>query len=186
MGPEVIPEPWNSFLAEIDRMATSDIDLRCIGGFAVSIYHGFARHTGDIDVIDVTPHGAIAWLSQTAGEGSPLHKQYRIYLQIVTIAAVPYWSESRLNEIFPGRFEKLRLFVLDPYDLALSKLTRSLDVDTEDVKHLARSNALDLALLDARYREELRPYVSGSIALHDQTLRPWIEAIREERGEGPA
>ena len=104
-------------------------------------------------------------------------------MQIVTIPTVPYSYETRLTEIYSGRFERLRLFVLDPYDLALSKLTRALDVDTEDIKHLARSQQLDLAFLEARYTDELRPYVLGAVALHDQTLRMWLAAIREERGE---
>lgn len=63
-------------------------------------------------------------------------------------------------------------------------LERNLEIDFEDVKHLARSRDLDLALLEARYKDELRPYVSGPVERHDETLRLWIDAIREERGEG--
>lgn len=44
-----------------------------------------------------------------------------------------------LSETFRGEFDRLKLFVLDPYDLAPSKLTRNLDIDVEDVKRLARS-----------------------------------------------
>jgi DNA-binding NtrC family response regulator len=42
-------------------------------------------------------------------------------LQVVTVASVPESYEDRLREIFPGLFQRLRLFVLDPYDLVLSK-----------------------------------------------------------------
>jgi hypothetical protein len=97
MPAERMPEPWPSFLAEIDRSAAAPIDLHCLGGFAVSVYYG-------------------------------------------------------------------------------------LEVDVEDVKHLARSKNLDLDLLKARYKAELRPIVVGPPERHDQTLRLWIEAINEERG----
>lgn len=183
MGSERVPEPWQSFLADIDRATTEQITLHCIGGFAVSLYYGVARPTGDIDVVHVTPHAAKAWLAAAAGEGSALHKMHKVYLQIVTVATVPHAYEERLTEMFRDQYSRLRLLILDPYDLALSKLTRNLDVDAEDVKHLLRLRALDLDVLEARYREELRPYVSGPVERHDQTLRLWIAAAREEREE---
>lgn len=102
---------------------------------------------------------------------------------MLLIASLPYLYEDRLVELFPGQFERLRLLVPDPHDLALSKLTRNLDVDFEDVKHLARSTRLDLGILEARYAAELRPYVSGPPQRHDQTLRLWIAALRDERGQ---
>src|SRR5205085_6516112 len=110
---------------------------------------------------EVRPNAAKVWLAGAAGQGSVLHKKHKVYLQIVTVASIPYSYEDRLTEIFQGDFEKLRLFVLDPYDLALSKLTRNLEVDVEDVKHLVRSQHLDLHLLEVRYREELRPDIIG-------------------------
>jgi hypothetical protein len=182
MGPELAPEPWRSFLADIDRTATQSLVLHCIGGFAVSLYYGLSRPTGDIDVVEVAPSEAKGWLASTAGRGSPFHRKHKVYLDVVTVATVPYSYEDRLTEIFPRECEKLRLFVLDPYDLALSKLTRNLEVDLEDVKYLARSSNLDLRLLEGRYEDELRPYVSGPVERHDQTLRLWLEVIREERG----
>jgi hypothetical protein len=167
-------------LAAIDREVTAPMDLHCIGGFAVSVHYGLARPTGDIDVVEVKPSHLKEWLARTAGEGSALHQKYRIHLQIVTVATVPYSYEERLIEIETGQFSKLRLFVLDPYDLVLSKLTRNIEVDAEDVKHLARSQNLDLDLLERRYKDELRPYVMGPFERHDQTMEIWLGAIREE------
>jgi hypothetical protein len=84
--------------------------------------------------------------------------------------------------MFAGVFKRLHLFVLDPYDLALSKLSRNLELDFEDVRHLAHARSLDLEVLEARYHKELRPYVLGPVERHDQTMRLWIEALREVRG----
>ena len=182
MASERMPEPWFSFLSAIDRAATAPISLQCIGGLAVSLHYGLSRPTGDIDVIEVTPSEAKPWLSRTGGEGSALHKKHKVYVQIVTVASVPYLYEERLTEIFRGEFQKLRLFVLDPYDLVLSKLTRNVEVDVEDVKHLVRSQKLHLARLEARYNEELRPYLTGPVERHDLTMQLWLATFREERG----
>jgi hypothetical protein len=85
--------------------------------------------------------------------------------------------------MFPGAFSRLKLFVLDPYDLALTKLSRNAEIDMEDVKHLAAARNLDLDVLKERYVQELRHKVIGPVERHDRTLELWIEAIREERGK---
>ncbi len=180
MWPESLPEPWQSFLTDLDKAAAGPLELRCIGGFAVSLYYGLARPTGDIDVVDVLPNDKKSWLATTAGEDSPLHRRHRVHVQIVAVATVPYNYEDRLRQV-TGRFKRLRLFVLDPYDLALSKVTRNLDVDFDDVKYLAQALSLDIDLLEARYHEELRPYVVGPPERHDLTIKLWVEAIRELR-----
>jgi hypothetical protein len=181
MPPDRIQEPWLSFLSEIDRAAPASIALTCIGGFAISLHYGFLRSTGDIDVVEVEPGEMKAWLQSFAGEGSALHRKHRVHLQIVTVADLPYAHQDRVIPIFQDRFERLRLFVLDPIDLVLSKLTRNFDVDIEDAKHLVRSSNLDLDALEARYRDELRPYVTGPPERHDTTVKLWLAAFREER-----
>ena len=190
MPPDKLPEPWHSFLAEIDRLVTEDIELHCIGGFVVSLRYGLDRPTGDIDIVQAKPAKAKAWLTATAGAGSALHKKHKVYLQVVTVASIPENYESRLTELFDGQFRRLRLFVPDPYDLALSKLTRNFDIDADDVKHLAAACDLDLEMLKSRYESELRPIVIGTVDRHDRTLQLWIDAITEQRrtaskGAGP-
>ena len=183
MPSEHLPEPWSAFLTDIDEAATIEMELLCIGGFAVSLYYGLLRPTADIDVADVRPGSATRWLNGVAGFGSALHQKHRVYLQIVSIASLPYFHEDRRVEIFGARFRHLRLLVLDPYDPALSKLTRGSDIDTDDVKYLARAQHFNLDLLERRYHEELRPYAIGPAERHDVTLQLWINAIREERNE---
>jgi hypothetical protein len=176
-----LPNPWRSFLGEIDGLAGRKMELHCIGGFAVSLHYGLHRPTGDIDIVEARPADAKPWLTQTAGVGSALHKKHRIYVQVVTAATIPDNYESRLTEVFTREFRWLRLFVPDPYDLALSKLARNLDIDMEDVKHLAKACALDLGEFERRYQNELRPIAIGPTDRHDGTLRLWMDAIREER-----
>lgn len=47
--------------------------------------------------------------------------------------------------------------------------------------YLARKGPLDVAILQQRYREELRPYVLGNPEICDDALANWIEAIGEQR-----
>jgi hypothetical protein len=78
-------------------------------------------------------------------------------LDLVAVAPLPEDYESRLREIFPGAFKKVRLLALDPYDIALSKLERNTRRDRDDVKYIARTLPMDLTVLMQRYEEELKP-----------------------------
>lgn len=186
MPSEKVPEPWRSLLADIDARCPQAIEMHCIGGFAVTLHYGLMRPTGDIDVWHVIPSNAAAWLANIAGPGTELHRRHRVYVQVSGVATVPEDYEIRLVEVFPGEFEKLRILVLDPYDLALSKLERNAEIDVEDVKHLAKAAKFDLDVLADRYRRELRTFLTGPEAKHDLTLELWIDAIKEERGQGGA
>jgi hypothetical protein len=99
-----------------------------------------------------------------------------LYFQRVVGASVPESYEERLTEIFEGEFTRLHLFALDPYDLALSKLSRNSEVDREDVRYLAKHVPLDPQLLQRRYDHELRPIILGNQAEHDLTVKMWIAA----------
>ena len=82
--------------------------------------------------------------------------------------------------MYPQAFRRLRLFALDPYDLALSKLERNIQRDRDDVRFLARTIPFDLEILQERYRKELR-WQLGNPAREDLTLKLWIEIIQEDR-----
>ena len=94
----------------------------------------FLCATGDLDVLEIAPTGAVQTMLALGGQGGPLHKKYKIYLDRVGVAKVPENYEDRITEIFPKVFKHLRLLALDPYDLALSKLERSLQRDRDDIK----------------------------------------------------
>jgi hypothetical protein len=145
----------------LDAQCAQAIEMHCIGGFAVTLHYGRMRPTGDIDVWHVIPSGAAPWLTKIAGEGTELHRKHRVHVQVSAVATVPEDYESRLVEVFAGEFKMLRILVLDPYDLALSKLERNAEIDIEDVKHLARALNFDLDVLAGRYRNELRPFLTG-------------------------
>ena len=180
MAPNRLPEPWNSFFADINNVLSESIQLHCLGGFAMTTLYGLERPTADVDVLPIGARSVTQQLIELAGEGSPLHKRHKIHLQIVGVATVPLNYEDRLIEMFPRSFKHLHLFALDPYDLALSKIERNTQRDRDDVKYLARMVPLDLGILQERYQTELRPDL-GNPEREDLTIELWIEAIQEER-----
>jgi hypothetical protein len=159
----------------VDQHLKEDASLHCIGGFVLTIRHGLERGTGDLDYIGIVPIRAQQSLEQIAGRGSALAAKYGLYVQSVT-TDLPDGYEERLTELCPGVFKHLRLFALDPHDLALSKLTRNHPVDRADVAHLAKTVPLEANTLVERYRQELRPIITGDAEKHDLTLQMWIEA----------
>ena len=142
--------------------------------------YGFSRPTADLDVLEITPRDAARLMLELGMQGRALHRKYKLYLDQVGVAHVPQNYEDRLKEIFPGTLRNLRLFALDPYDLALSKLERNIQRDRDDVKHLARTVPLDLEVLKDRYHQELR-WQLGNPEREDLTPRLWVEAIEEEK-----
>ena len=169
------PEPWAGFLEEVDSLLSEEVRLHCVGGFVITACYRFPRPTGDVDYISVQPYGVGVHLQQIAGQGSKLHKKYKLYMQQVGVGNHPHDYEKRLIEMYHGHFRHLRIFVLDPYDLALCKLERNIERDREDVKYLAKQVPLDFRVLEQRYREELRPYLAN-VKRHDLTLELWREA----------
>lgn len=179
-GSKQVPDPWRSFLEELDRQATEETRLECMGGFVVTVLYEFSRETSDLDVLLIAPREQCKPLLELGAEGGSLHKKYKVYLDYVGVAKVPENYEERLTEMFAGKFRHLRICALDPYDLALSKLERNIQRDRDDVKHLARAIPLDLEILKGRYAKELR-WQLGNPTREDLTLKLWIEMIEEDR-----
>ncbi len=177
---ESVPEPWFSFLSELDAIATGPVHFHCLGGFVVTMLYRLGRTTADVDVLQITPGSEQPALARVAMQGGELHHKHGVYLDHVTVATYPEAYASRLCEMFPGVFRHLHLMALDPYDLALTKLERNSRRDRSDVEHLARAVPFDLNLLRDRYQNELRPYLLNPDR-EDDTLTFWIEIIEELR-----
>lgn len=175
-----LPEPWKSFLADIDESVSSGVALHCLGGFVVTACYGLPRPTGDLDVLLVFPSESQATLVTLAGQNSDLHKKHGVYLDVVTVATYPENYEQRLIEVFPGACRHIRLFALEAYDLVLAKLERNLQRDRDDFAYLANTVPLDLSILRNRYNDEMRVYL-GRPDREDVTLQLWIDIVEERR-----
>src|SRR5947207_11880744 len=114
MPSKAIPEPWRSFLSDIDERLTEEVELHCLGGFVITVLYELARPTADVDVVAITPRSEVEPLMNLAGQGSELHRKHKVYLQLVGVVTLPDSYEERLTEIFPRGFKHLRLLALDP------------------------------------------------------------------------
>lgn len=138
--------------------------------------YGLERSTADLDVVELAPREASDTLMTLGFQGGPLHHKHRVYLDRVSVAAIPENYENRLREMFPGTYRHLRMMALDPYDIALSKLERNSQKDRDDVRFLAKTIPLDLGVLQERYDIELR-WQLGRPEREDLTLRLWMEML---------
>jgi hypothetical protein len=168
------PEPWRSFFADLDEQLTERVDLHCCGGFVATQLYGVARTTSDVDFLAVVPN-LRSVLDRLAGQGSALHKKHKVYLDPVTVATPPEDHEERLIPMFPNTWPKVHLFALEVHDLALSKLERNFERDSNDVQHLARAGCLEPEILQERYTKEMRPNLISHEERHDMTLKQWLE-----------
>jgi hypothetical protein len=127
-------------------------------------------------VLVVWPPDIAVRISELAGKGSTLQKKHKVYVDQVGVVNYPDDYEGRLVRAFPV-WSNLRLWALDPHDLALSKLERSNDRDIRDVIFLAQAGLINRDTLVNRFETELEPYLVGRTPEWNRTtLRMWIEA----------
>lgn len=180
MASKDIPEPWLSFLKEIDESLDTEISFHCFGGFAIKMHFGLPRETSDVDIVSAAVSAQYDELQTLAGKDSALHKKHTVYLDLVgTTAVLPDSYDDRLIEFETKFLDRIRLFLMEPHDIILAKLGRDAPKDVQDVMYLARIAELDTDLLRSRYRSELYPYVIGPPERSDRTLDNWIRMIEE-------
>ncbi len=156
--PIEMPEPWLGFLRDVDRALKQPIEVHCLGGFVLAVLWGLPRPTGDIDFVEVEASGAGGELLRIAGDGSGIARTHKIYFHRVTVAECPEAYASRLIDLTPRGFERLRLRAFEVHDLVLAKLGRNNARDRADVEFLVRKGSLDKQVLEERFDSELRPY----------------------------
>jgi len=74
---EQLPEPWISFLRELDSSVHEAVRLDCMGGFVVTMVYGFSRATGDLDVLEIAPTEAGQTMLAMGARGAPFTRNIR-------------------------------------------------------------------------------------------------------------
>jgi uncharacterized nucleotidyltransferase DUF6036 len=180
-----IPEPWISFLREVDQALSQPVEVHCLGGFALTVLYGLSRPTADVDFIEIRPREADDELIRIAGGDSEIGRRYKLHFHWAGgIAELPEAYESRLIDITPKGFQKLRLMAFEAHDIVLSKIARNSPKDRSDVEFLATKGLLNRYLLNKRFESELRPHLQvqerGML-----TMQLWLEEFLDEtRGRG--
>jgi hypothetical protein len=69
-----VPEPWFSFLKELDDIASETVRMDCIGGFVMTMLYRMSRTTADVDVLEIAPLSTANAFSEVATLGGPLFR----------------------------------------------------------------------------------------------------------------
>ena len=124
-----VPEPWLSFLRELDSAVEGEIRLDCMGGFVVTMVYGFSRPTADLDVLEIAPREAGKAMLELGVQGGRLHKKYKIYRYEGTMqtACLRLMGKKLLVALtMEGKFAGEGLQSIDEDDDMLSAMAREL------------------------------------------------------------
>jgi hypothetical protein len=179
--PDRIPEPWLSFVRDVDRALKEAVEVHCLGGFVLTVLCGLPRPTGDLDFIEARPRPAGQELLRVAGDGSALAERHALRFRMVTIAEYPEGYESRLIDVTPAGCHRLSLTAFDVHDVVLAKLSRNSPRDRSDVEYLAARGFLDRRSLEKRFEAELRPYLLNE-QRESLTFDLWLTEFFGEKG----
>lgn len=124
--------------------------LILVGGGALALL-GSPRLTIDIDFIgdDIHPSSLHKIIMQIA-------REMKIQVEPVPLERfipLPKGNEKRVIPI--GQFGNLKVFVADPYSIALSKLDRGFDTDFDDLVFLIQNNHVDMDKFERVLRDAL-------------------------------
>ncbi len=149
------------------------------GGWAVH-YHTAHRMSGSLDIrwshkVPIPRDLHIFGISDPGRQAGRFVVVMDGSLTDVLGSAPPEW-EARSREI--ARFGDMILHVIDPVDLAVSKLARLSERDAGDIRELASAGLVELELFRARAEEALDIYFGDVTFLRDN-LRDSIEIVAE-------
>jgi Nucleotidyltransferase of unknown function (DUF6036) len=150
-----VKERVRGFLDDLDRALVAAANGRVlhlyhIGRSALVWEYDYPASTRDIDVLRPKGEADLVDLAlQLFGNGTPKAAEHDLYLEIVEEAFPPVpGGYERRSHMVPGPWQVLRLFHLDPHDLAATKLRRFSPKDRTDIRQLCDLGLLNPATLE--------------------------------------
>jgi Nucleotidyltransferase of unknown function (DUF6036) len=152
-----VKDRMRAFLADLDQSL-----VRPASGRVLAVYHigrsalvweyDYAATTKDFDILRPAGEADLVDLAvRLFGWGTAKAAEHGLYLQVVeeALPPVPGGYERRATPVREP-WQVLRVYHLDPHDLAATKLRRFEPKDREDIRQLC-----DLGLLDPTTLEEI-------------------------------
>lgn len=162
--------PTEEFLCAIDAAwewpMDARIELRVLGSSALFLQCDYNRGTKDSDIIETAQLAGdvVSRLQALAGRGTPLHGRHRLYLDVLG-ARFPFLPPEPMWWPLPeltARMAHFSVAVLDPTDVAISKLARFHANDVQDVRHMIRRDFIDHAEFVARFQAAIDEFAMDS------------------------
>lgn len=162
------------FLKRLGERHPQPATLYLLGGSALVLL-GSPRPTLDIDYLG----------SDVAAESSPLQTAIRevsreLHVPVEAVPLdefIPLPPNATERHLTVGQFGALRVLILDPYTIALSKVERGFESDLEDVVFMLRRGVIE--------RQRLEEFVMGSLEqarefdLDPHQIRVHLAAVRQ-------
>ena len=128
------------------------LKLYHIGRSSLVWKYGFTSATNDVDFLK--PKGSdrlIQIALEKFGRGSTKAEEYGFYFELVDtgLPPVPPGYDKRAIEV-EEKWKAIRVFHLEPNDLAVTKLKRFATKDREDIRQMCDMDLIDAAKLEAR------------------------------------
>lgn len=154
--PDDARELIQRFLLELERLlepTTEVFTLHLSGAAAVTLAYGGLDRTKDIDAVN-PPEKFHDILKAKAGKNSKLHQQLGLFFEVVP----PIFPRAgglieRTRPIDVPGLSVLKIRVLDPHDLVISKLKRFSSGDQQDCALLCRLPEFDAKKLLRLYED---------------------------------
>jgi hypothetical protein len=122
------PEHVRQFLREIGMTLHQPVRIDVGGAIALILSGHLSRHTEDVDIVGDVP----AEIRTKHALLEALHKRYGLEVGHVQTHYFPAGWEQRIHSL--GSFGKLQVYLLDVYDVFLSKLFSKREKDRDDLR----------------------------------------------------
>lgn len=160
----------------------SPLNVYLAGGMAVHLYTA-SRVTTDVDA----EFGARVYLPNdlmvevTLEDGT----EQIVYLDTNYNSTFALMHEDYLDDAIPVDLgvDQIRVYVLSPVDLAVSKIAQFADNDKEDIAALVRLGLTSADEIERRATDALVGYVGGQ-AMLEMNLRDAVALARDVEGKG--
>jgi hypothetical protein len=149
------PEVIQDFMRELGSRVRSRKPIKlAIGGSVALILKGYlSRNTEDIDVVDEVP----AEIRQHHQLLDELKQRFGIYIAHFQSHYLPMRWEQRLH--YQGQYGDLAVYLVDLYDVVLSKLFSRRTKDIDDLRMLRPQ--LDKEMMARRMNADMQAYLAN-------------------------
>jgi len=138
MGQGLATDDIRRFLEHLSKQYPHPISLYLLGGGALCLL-GSPRRTVDIDFTVEAPSKEFESVVELVAQ------ELQLEVEIIPIEEfIPLPAEAATRHQAVDRFGNLKVFIFDPYTLAISKIARGLDTDIQDVLFLLQNRFVEL------------------------------------------
>jgi hypothetical protein len=164
--PETVIEFFRDLGSRVVRPARLDVG----GSTSLILLANLSRHTDDIAAVDEVP----AVIRADHGLLDRLAKRYGLRLTHFQSHYLPIGWRDRVHSL--GRFGQLDVFLVDVYDVVVSKLFSAREKDLDDLRAVA--SRIDKHHLESRVRQSAAP-LRGEQRLAENARRNWYVVYGE-------